>query len=664
MRLTRWIILLATLLCWAQLPALAQESELGDTDSVTDELDLDAIDAENLDDEDTAENGATEIQALSDEDELELGEADVYGKRSIRAQLGDSHALTVIDEAAFAGAVTLGEVLERVPGVDMRFSGGLGQLTSAHIRGARAEQVLVLVDGAPLAAEVADLSLMPIGALERVEIVRGAEAAHFGAGALGGVINLVTRQAAPAKVVCEDEPTVLPLCEHKAELWPADNDVEQQCCEATIVLGGHDALSTALSISEPGASYYVQHLQARNDFSYQRTGGGSGTRQNNDVSQQSFWAQWDTGGTAHRAGVTHSRRGVPGSVEFPTLEARLEQDGVWWQTLDNAWRADLSVMSTRFTDPDPVLSRGAIDTGNTLVHGEWAAGALAGRPVSWGVKPRVDYINGDDTGQHWRGGVDAYRNWQHESGGWLLGCELGLSASSDIGVDPLARLGVSTDLVPGVSAYTAAGYAVRHPSFNELYYADIGSVRGNEDLASERVMSYELGLTATGSSARCELAAFYSDYRDSIIWAPVSAYMVQAINTGPAEVAGVEALVDWQLDDALWWRTAGTWLGRAEYDSGVPLTGRSDYHLNSRLEYGADTWRGALSLDYTGEIPADLFGNLVIEPRALVGVELARETSTGEVSVAVSNLFDEDARDSWNYPLPGREIFVTWTHEL
>lgn len=663
MRLAHWIILLTILLCWSQLTAMAQEIELGDTNAVAEELDLDALDTDELED-DAGGGDATEIQALGDEDELELGEADVYGKRSIRAQLGDSHALTVIDEAAFAGAVTVGEVLERVPGVDIRLSGGMGQLTSVHVRGARAEQVLVLVDGAPLAAEVADFSLLPIGALERVEVVRGAEAARFGAGALGGVVNLVTRHAEQAKGSCEDEPTVLPLCEHKAELWPVDNRDAQRHGEATIVLGGHDALSAALSISEPGASYYLQHLQVRNDFSYQRTGGGRGTRQNNDVSQQSFWVRWDVGGIAHRAGVTHSRRGVPGSVEFPTLEARLGQDGVWWQTLGESWRADFSVLNTQFTDPDPVLSRGAIDTENTLVHGEWSAGALAGLPVSWGIKPRVDYISGDDTGRHWRGGVDTYRYWQHESGAWLLDFELGLGASSDIGVDPLVRLGVSTELAPGVSAYAAAGYAVRHPSFRELYYADIGSVRGNEELDSERVLSYELGLTATGQNARCELAAFFSDYRDSIIWAPISAYTVQAINTGPAEVAGVEALIDWQLGDGLWWRTAGTWLGRAEYDSGVPLTGRSDYHLNSRLECTRGEWSGALAVDCTGEIPADLFGNLVIEPRALVGVELARETGVGEIGVAVNNLFDEDARDNWNYPLPGREIYVTWRTEL
>jgi len=663
MKLIGIAVLLVILVCCAWLPAWGEDGVSDDAVEVTDELNLDALDGGELVDDDAGDGDATEIQVLGD-DELELGEADVFGKRSIRAQLGGSRALTVIEETAFAGAVTVGEVLERVPGVDIRLSGGLGQLTSAHIRGARAEQVLVLVDGAPLASEVADLSLMPIGALERVEVVRGAEAARFGPGALGGVVNLVTQQPPLAKKPSDDKETVLPLCEHKAELWPDDCEQEPWQGEATVVAGGHDALSVALSAHEPGAGYYLQHLQARNDYAYQRAGGGSGTRQNNDASQQSFWAQWDNGGMAHRAGVTHSRRGVPGSVEFPTHDARLGQDGLWWQTLGGAWRADISVLNTHFTDPDPVLSRGAIDTENTLVHGEWAAGALAGQPGIWGIKPRVDYISGDDAGKHWRGGVDAYQCWQREAEPWHLDFELGLGASSDIGVDPLARLGASIELAQGVSAYGAAGYAVRHPSFRELYYADIGSVRGNEELDSERVVNYELGLTATGSRARCELAVFFSDYRDSIIWAPISAYTVQAINTGPEEVTGVEALVDWQLGDGLWWRTAGTWLGRAEYDSGVPLTGRSEYHLNSRLEYLESEWSGALSVDYTGEIPADLFGNLVIEPRTLVGIELAHETNTGEIGLAVNNLFDEDARDNWNYPLPGREIYVTWRTEL
>jgi outer membrane receptor protein involved in Fe transport len=423
-------------------------------------------------------------------------------------------------------------------------------------------------------------------------------------------------------------------------------------------------LDTALALTISDARYYFSHRQARNNYSYNRAGGQTATRRNNDVSQQSFWASWRAADVNYRAGLIRLERGVPGSAEFPTLQARFQRGGLWWQGAGERWRADLNLAETRFTDPEPFLNRGAIDTQDTRAHLELALGSLADQRGSWGLKPRFDYLSSDDYGDHARTGVDLHGYREQTRGRLTLTLDGGLVATEDVAVDPVARLGARYKLDATTEAFSTVGYAVRHPSFNELYYPDTGGVRGNPELDSERLLSYELGLRWTGPRARLELAGFYSDYRDSIIWAPVSAYTVEAINSGPAEVLGVEALADVELAPALWWRTAGSWLPLAEYDSGVSLTGRSEYHANSRLEYSARFWRSALSLDCTGEIPADLFGSLVIEPRALVGLELAHSLSHGEVGLTINNVLDEQARDSWNYPLPGREVYLTWRTEL
>jgi len=522
----------------------------------------------------------------------------------------------------------------------------------------------VLLDGAPLATEPADLSLLPLGELECVEVVRGAAAARFGAGALGGVVNLVTRRPPPALDQSGDEDQeYVPVTERDfSELF--DHSGGTTLAELMVTAGGYSALDTALQVTTPDASFYLSQQQARNNYSFERVGGQTAVRRNNDASQQSFWAAWRAGGTDWRAGLTHQERGVPGSAEFPTLEARLNRSGLWWQARGNDWRADLSLQDTHFTDPQPFLNRGAIDTRDTRAHLELALGSLANQRGSWGVKPRFDYLTSDDYGDRSRAGLDLHGYGERGHGRLTLTVDGGVVASESIGVDPVARLGANYALDRTAEAFAAAGYAVRHPSFNELYYPDTGGVRGNPDLDSERLLSYELGLRWTGARARLELAGFFSDYRDSIIWAPVSAYTVEAINSGPAEVLGVEALADVELAPALWWRTAAGWLPRAQYDSGVPLTGRSEYHANSRLEYAAKPWRAALSLDCTGEIPADLFGSLVIEPRALLGLELAHDLRRGELGLSISNVFDEQARDSWNYPLPGREVYLTWRTEL
>jgi len=603
-------------------------------------------------------------ESAAEHTEIDLGAAEVLGERSLAPVVDDARALTVIEAEAFAGATTAAEVLERVPGTDVRQLGGSGQLSTALVRGARSKQVLVLVDGAPLAGEAADLSLVSLGALARVEVLRGPEAARFGPGALGGVINLVTQQPEAGPSAPEPDPAeYIPLLERTDLLGQRSNRPEK-ITELTLTGGGHNSLETSLAVQAPQASYYLSHLQARNDFSYERAGGQIATRHNNEATQQSFWANWLSGGTSYRAGIVHARRGVPGSSEYPTLSARLARDGVWLQAHEPGWRTDLSVLHTHFTDPEPYLNRGEIDTRDTRWHLEQAWGAAANGTQPWGLKPRLDYLDSDASGQKARAGLDAQYNWQADHGHWSLFADTGLVASSDVGVDPVARIAAEYDCGNHTTAYAAAGYAVRHPSFSELYYADTGGMHGNPDLHSERLFNYELGLDWTGERARLELAGFYSDYRDSIVWAPVSAYTIAAINTGPATVAGAEALLDLQLAEAVWWRTAGTWLPLAEYDSGVPLTGRSEYHVNSRLEYTGAPWRGAVSLDYTGEIPADLFGSLVIEPRALCGLELAREFDNSSIALSISNLFDTQARDAWNYPLPGREVFITWNTQL
>lgn len=356
---------------------------------------LDAETEINLDDE------AIEITPLAgggagpaaDDAEIDLGSIEVYGNRSLAAVLDDTRALTVITAADFAGAMTAAEVLERVPGVDVRLQGGQGQLSSVLVRGARAQQVLVLIDGQAASMESMDLALLPLGGIERIEVVRGPAAARFGPGAMGGVVNLVThRPAAPDRGEA-DAATTLPLNEHRAELWPPADpaDAAPLDVSVTTTAGGYSSLSTEIHAIGPGESYFISHLQARNNYEYERRGGSVATRRNNEAGRQAFWAAWNDGAYTHRMGATHLRRGVPGTAEFPTTAARLGHDALWWQTSGPGWRGDLSLSHRHFTDPDPVLNRGPVDTKTTTAQLEFAAGSLAGQPAAWGIRPRFAY---------------------------------------------------------------------------------------------------------------------------------------------------------------------------------------------------------------------------------------------------------------------------------
>ena len=641
------LMLIVLVLCfssaWAQTDELIAEIEI-------------------LPDEEEIQLDDVSDDSLSGDEEIDLGEISVTANRTLSSLLGDNHAVTVIEAEAFAGAEDLGAVLERVPGVDVREQGGLGQMSTAQVRGARAHQVLVLVDGIPLApGAAADLATLPLGLLERVEVVRGPEAARYGSRALGGIVNLVTLQP-PSQPTEQDCPT-LPLNENLKALF-IDPGTGTTTAELVLTAGGSSVGIISASMTRPDQQFFLSHEQARNSYSYSRADGDTSVRRNNETASQTIWASWRTEDATYRAGVVNSQRGVPGSAEFPTLYAKLAQQGIWWQAQTGRSHVALSLHRTRFTDPQPYLTHQAIDLEDYFVHAEYALGTLATQQGRWGIKPRLDYISSDDYGDKSRAGFDAHFHWEKPTGNATVSIDGGIVASSDMGIDPVGRASVSWEFSRDARLYTAASYGVRHPDFTELYLTNMGAVTGNPDINTEKAYSWEIGGSYCNPHMRVDAAAFLTDYHESIVFAPVSGYLVKAINTGPARVSGLEALVDRRLSKHWWWRTAYTWLPIAEYDSGVPLTRRSEHHLNSRLEFSSVKWSGGIGVDYTSSIPADLFGNLVISPRTTLDADIAHYFERGSLSFSITNLFDQDARDNWNYPLPGREVFVTWRLSL
>ncbi len=93
------------------------------------------------------------------------------------------------------GIQTVAQALEMVPGTHVRV-GGKGE-AYIRIRGFRQREVAVLLDGIPVASPYdgqLDLSNLPVQTIERIDVVKGASSVLYGANAMGGVINIITRK--------------------------------------------------------------------------------------------------------------------------------------------------------------------------------------------------------------------------------------------------------------------------------------------------------------------------------------------------------------------------------------------------------------------------------------------------------------------------------------
>ncbi len=98
-----------------------------------------------------------------------------------------------------SGANTFGDFLATMPGVE--YESGQGNLTALRIRGNEAAHTLLLINGAKvtISATQANLDVVPLDVIEKIEIIKGPFSSLYGPGAIGGVIHLTTNKKQSAK---------------------------------------------------------------------------------------------------------------------------------------------------------------------------------------------------------------------------------------------------------------------------------------------------------------------------------------------------------------------------------------------------------------------------------------------------------------------------------
>ncbi len=120
----------------------------------------------------------------------------VSATRSERESASVPIPVTVItkEQIARQGAMRLSEVLEEQTGLAIMHNHGTG----VQMQGFDPAYTLILIDGEPVVGRTAgtlELTRFTVANIERVEIIKGPSSALYGSEALGGVVNIITKQA-------------------------------------------------------------------------------------------------------------------------------------------------------------------------------------------------------------------------------------------------------------------------------------------------------------------------------------------------------------------------------------------------------------------------------------------------------------------------------------
>jgi len=115
----------------------------------------------------------------------------------IGGEVENNERILEVHSSAWEGKnLSLADVLATYAGIQTRQMGGMGSFQSVSIRGMPGKQIALAIDGVVLQSiGVADLGSIDLNQYEKVEVYKGFIPAKFAANGMGGVINLVSKDA-------------------------------------------------------------------------------------------------------------------------------------------------------------------------------------------------------------------------------------------------------------------------------------------------------------------------------------------------------------------------------------------------------------------------------------------------------------------------------------
>jgi outer membrane receptor protein involved in Fe transport len=149
------------------------------------------------------ENAANTLEpdsVMTKKEVVELHEVKVTGRSKIRILKEAAMPVSVLGARQLEGTATsINDVLARTAGVTIRNTGGVGSASRVSVRGLEGKRMGVYVDEAAIGqlSDYMSLNDIPTDMIERIEIYKGIVPYRFGGSALGGAVNVVTKEYPP-----------------------------------------------------------------------------------------------------------------------------------------------------------------------------------------------------------------------------------------------------------------------------------------------------------------------------------------------------------------------------------------------------------------------------------------------------------------------------------
>ncbi len=140
----------------------------------------------------------THVHIRLKESNIGLGEVEIVGTSMVQQINKTAYNVVAVDATALHNTtLNLASALDRVSGVKIKEVGGVGSNTQITLNGFTGNHVRVFLDGVPLQGSGSSIGInnMPVNFAERIEVYKGVVPIELGSDALGGAINIVTKNS-------------------------------------------------------------------------------------------------------------------------------------------------------------------------------------------------------------------------------------------------------------------------------------------------------------------------------------------------------------------------------------------------------------------------------------------------------------------------------------
>jgi iron complex outermembrane receptor protein len=489
--------------------------------------------------------GAQTSEDLSDLSLQQLANIDVTSVAKSAEKLSDAAASIYVishDDVIKSGATTIPEMLRLAPNLEVVQLNSYSYAISARgfnvgDNAALSNKLLVLIDGrsvyTPLFGGVYwDMQAVLPENIERIEVISGPGAALWGANAVDGVINIITRSASVTQ---------------GGVLTIGAGNIERM---ASLQYGGTIA---------PDLTYRV-HGEGEN-FSHFQSAPGTDAGDGWTRPTGGFRVDWSPTGdhVSVQGDISEAQEGTTGFIEGRDLTASWQHD---FSAQSNLQLLAYYDQTGRTDDSGPGFHIDTYDfeVQHTLVLGGWNS-------IVYGAGERYTTYDFENNGLELvpdHNGINLANIFGQDtislSSSLKVTVGMKLEAEPYASVEPMPSLRASWKLNPDVLLWAAVSRAVRSATPVDVSFQEFGGpidvLNGSSSFRPEALTAYEAGLRVqAGPAASFSLSGYYDRYDNLRSIEPAAAadpLPLHFANLAAGHVFGLEAWGNWQATN--WWR--------------------------------------------------------------------------------------------------------------